>query len=64
MTSMSVNGKEARPANIAKHTAAVKIAIHAVTQAGTTTSPSAATPRPAISEAAVAWVATSSAGKA
>ena len=37
--------------------------IQAVTQAGTTISPSAATPRPAISEAASSWVPGSSDGK-
>ena len=35
---------------------AVKIAIQAVTQAGTTTRPSAAMPRPAMSVAATAWL--------
>ena len=34
----------------------MKIAIQAVTQAGTTTRPSAAMPRPAISEAATTWL--------
>ena len=49
--------------NKAKHRPTVKLAIHAVTQAGTTTSPRAAMPRPAISEAVMTWLAGSSDGK-
>jgi hypothetical protein len=50
MSSICRNGTALRARNKAKQTAPVKQAIQTLTQAGTTTSPSAATPRPAISE--------------